>query len=74
MDVLQGAMGEAQIHGLASRIARLFALTIVPGTVVMVAGAPILSLPFGANYAREGAPVLRILALGGLSRLGKSLA
>ncbi len=66
MDVLPGAMAEDQIHALASRIARLFALTIVPGTVVMVAGAPILLLPFGANYAREGAPVLRVLALGGL--------
>jgi hypothetical protein len=57
MDVLQGAMAEDQVHALASRIAQLFGLTIVPETVVMVAAAPILLLPCGANYAREGAPV-----------------
>jgi O-antigen/teichoic acid export membrane protein len=66
--VVEGALAEDRIRALSARIARLFAWTMVPGTVVMVAAAPLILLPFGGDYAREGAPVLRILACGGLFR------
>lgn len=66
--VVEGARAEDRIRALAARIARLYALLVVPGTVVMVAAAPLILLPFGGDYAREGAPVLRILAVGGLFR------
>jgi O-antigen/teichoic acid export membrane protein len=66
--VVEGALAEDRIRALAARIARLFGLIVVPGTVVLVAAAPLILLPFGADYASEGTPVLRILACGGLFR------
>jgi O-antigen/teichoic acid export membrane protein len=71
--VVEGALAENHIRALAARIARLFVLTVVPGTVVMVAAAPLLLLPFGTDYSREAAPVLRILACGGLFRAASLL-
>jgi O-antigen/teichoic acid export membrane protein len=66
--VVEGALAEDRVRALAARIARLYAAIVVPGTVVLVASAPLILLPFGADYAREGAPVLRILAVGALFR------
>jgi O-antigen/teichoic acid export membrane protein len=66
--VVEGALAEDRIRPLAARIARLFVVVVVPGTIVMAAAAPLILLPFGEEYAREGAPVLRILAFGGLLR------
>jgi O-antigen/teichoic acid export membrane protein len=66
--VVEGALAEDRIRALAARIARLFGLIVVPGTVVLVVAAPLILLPFGADYASQGAPVLRILACGGLFR------
>jgi O-antigen/teichoic acid export membrane protein len=66
--VVEGARAEDRIRALAARIARLYALLMVPATLVMVAAAPLILSPFGGDYAREGAPVLRILACGGMLR------
>jgi O-antigen/teichoic acid export membrane protein len=66
--VVEGALAEDRIRALAARIAWLYAAIVVPGTVVLVAAAPLILLPFGPDYAGEGAPVLRILAIGGLFR------
>jgi O-antigen/teichoic acid export membrane protein len=71
--VVEGALAEDQIRALARRIARLFVLTVVPGTALLIAAAPIILVPFGPDYAREGAPVLRILAFGGLFRAASFL-
>jgi hypothetical protein len=71
--VVEGALAEDRIRALAGRIARLYALVVVPGTVLMVAAAPLILLPFGADYAREGGPVLRILACGVLFRAANLL-
>jgi O-antigen/teichoic acid export membrane protein len=71
--VVEGALAEHQIRVLARRIARLFAFTVVPGTALVIAAAPIILLPFGPDYVREGAPVLRILAIGGLFRAASFL-
>ena len=62
--VVEGALAEDRIRTLAARIVRRFACVLVPGTVVMVAAAPLILLPFGQDYVRESAPVLRILACG----------
>jgi peptidoglycan/xylan/chitin deacetylase (PgdA/CDA1 family)/O-antigen/teichoic acid export membrane protein len=66
--VVEGALAEHRIRALAARMARRFGLPIVIGAVVMVAAAPLILLPFGADYVREGTPVLRILACGCLFR------
>jgi len=66
--VVEGALAEDLIGALAARVARLYLAIVVPGTVVLVAAAPVILLPFGPDYASEGAPVLRILAIGGLFR------
>jgi O-antigen/teichoic acid export membrane protein len=39
---------------------------LIPGILVMVAGAPLIMRVFGASYAAEGSNCLRILALGSL--------
>jgi len=39
---------------------------LIPGIVVMVAGAPLIMRIFGASYAAQGSNCLRILALGSL--------
>jgi O-antigen/teichoic acid export membrane protein len=71
--VVEGGLAEHRVHALATKIARLFVLIVVPGTVVMVAAAPLILLPFGGDYARQGAPVLRILACGCLFRAASTL-
>jgi O-antigen/teichoic acid export membrane protein len=66
--VVEGALAEQQTRNLATTLVRRFALLLVPGTVLMVAAAPLVLLPFGPDYIREGSPVLRILACGCLFR------
>jgi O-antigen/teichoic acid export membrane protein len=66
--VVEGALAEHRIQALAARIVRRFGLLVVAGTVVMVAAAPLILLPFGADYVRESSPVLRILACGCIFR------
>jgi O-antigen/teichoic acid export membrane protein len=60
--VVEGALAEDRIRALAATLVRRFALLVVPGTTVLVAAAPLILLPFGPDYVREGAPVLRLLA------------
>jgi O-antigen/teichoic acid export membrane protein len=67
--VVEGGRAEHQIRALATRIARLFTFTAVPGVVVMIVAAPVILLPFGPEYARVGTPLLRILACGCLFRI-----
>jgi O-antigen/teichoic acid export membrane protein len=62
--VVEGALAEHQIQALAARIARRFVPLLVCGAGVLVAAAPLIMLPFGDDYVREGTPVLRILACG----------
>jgi O-antigen/teichoic acid export membrane protein len=62
--VAEGALAEDRVRAMATRIARRFALILVPGTVLMIAAAPIILLPFGDDYVRESSSVLRLLAFG----------
>jgi O-antigen/teichoic acid export membrane protein len=62
--VVEGALAEDRIRAMAGRIARRFALILVPGTVVMIGAAPLILLPFGEDYVRESSSVLRVLACG----------
>jgi O-antigen/teichoic acid export membrane protein len=60
--VVEGALAEDRIRTLAATLVRRFAFLVVPGTAVIAAAAPVILLPFGEDYAREGTPVLRLLA------------
>jgi O-antigen/teichoic acid export membrane protein len=62
--VVEGALAEERLRAMAGRIARRFALMVVPGTAVMIAAAPLILLPFGEDYVRESSSVLRLLACG----------
>jgi O-antigen/teichoic acid export membrane protein len=62
--VVEGALAEDRLRAMAGRMARRFALTVVPGTAVMIAAAPVILLPFGEDYVRESSSVLRLLACG----------
>jgi O-antigen/teichoic acid export membrane protein len=66
--VVEGARAEAGLHTLAQRLVRRFAVILIPGVVTMVAAAPLILVPFGADYVHGGTPVLRILACGCLFR------
>jgi O-antigen/teichoic acid export membrane protein len=61
----------------AAELARLFARRVlaplVPGTLVLIAAAPLLLRIFGADYAEHGATALRLLLGGSLLRLGLAL-
>jgi O-antigen/teichoic acid export membrane protein len=71
--VVEGALAENRIRELSATLARRFALLVVPGAVVLVAAAPLILLPFGADYVREGGPVLRILACACVFRVSVTL-
>lgn len=62
--VVEGAIAEDLVRVLARRVARRFALILVPGVVVLVAGAPLILLPFGSGYVQESTSTLRIMACG----------
>jgi O-antigen/teichoic acid export membrane protein len=62
--VVEGALAEERLRAMAERMARRFALIVVPGTAVMIAAAPLILLPFGENYVRHSSSVLRLLACG----------
>jgi O-antigen/teichoic acid export membrane protein len=62
--VVEGALAEDRIRAMAAKIARRFTLIVVPGTTVMIAAAPLILLPFGADYAQESSAALRLLATG----------
>jgi O-antigen/teichoic acid export membrane protein len=60
--IVEGAFDENRLAILARRAAWRVAAVAVPGAVLLIAAAPLILLPFGSDYAREGAPVLRVLA------------
>ena len=62
--VVEGALAEDRIRALARKILRRFVFILGPGVVVLIAGAPLILLPFGPGYVRESASALRILACG----------
>ena len=53
---------EHQITALARKVAPRFVHFLVPGTLLIVSAAPLILIPFGEDYVREGTPVVRVLA------------
>jgi O-antigen/teichoic acid export membrane protein len=71
--VVEGAIATDALEAITRRVTRLFALLLVPGVVVLVAGAPLLLLAYGTHYGASGAGVLRLLALASVCRIVVSL-
>jgi O-antigen/teichoic acid export membrane protein len=62
--VAEGALAEDRIRAMAEKLARRFAVVLAAGTVMLIAAAPLILLPFGEDYVRESTSVLRLLACG----------
>lgn len=59
----EGARGERRLQELIRMAAGRFLGLFLPGAVVAALAAPLVLAPFGDDYVREGAPVLRLLLL-----------
>lgn len=70
---VEGAYEEARVPLLVRSVVRRFARLLVPGVLVLVVAAPLVLLPFGSDYARQGTTVLRLMALASLFRAAIAL-
>ncbi len=59
---VEGAISESSLPRLTLLVVRRFGAALIVGVAVLIAGASLFLLPFGANYVHAGAPVLRLLA------------
>jgi GT2 family glycosyltransferase/O-antigen/teichoic acid export membrane protein len=58
---VESAFDEGKLHAHARRIVRRLLPFMVGASAAVVVAAPLVLLPFGAEYAREGTTVLRLL-------------
>jgi O-antigen/teichoic acid export membrane protein len=65
---VEGANAEHRLRPLARMVVRRFTVVLVPGALLLALAAPLILLPFGPDYVREGTAVLRILAIASLFR------
>ncbi|MBV9818800.1 MAG: hypothetical protein JOZ07_10675 [Solirubrobacterales bacterium] len=65
---VEGALAEARLPELAREIVRHFGWLAVFAVVVLAGGASRILALYGPEYARHGAPVLRMIALASLFR------
>lgn len=65
---VEGAMAEQHLAELTRRLVRKMLPLLLAGVVVLAVAAPIVLLPFGGAYARQGATVMRFLAVATLFR------
>jgi O-antigen/teichoic acid export membrane protein len=66
--VAESAYDQRLAHDHVRVVLRRYGPPLVAGVAVLVVAAPVVLLPFGSDYAREGDWVLRILALACLPR------
>jgi len=64
--LVEGARLGADIVRLTRSLLRRVGPVVVGSVLILVVGAPVALAPFGAEYAQQGAPVLRLLALAAL--------
>ena len=65
---VEGANAEHRIRGLAALVVRRFTVLLIPGALLIALAAPLILMPFGPDYVREGTSVLRLLAIASLFR------
>jgi O-antigen/teichoic acid export membrane protein len=66
--VAEGARDEAALPVLVRSIVRRFFPPLLVGVGVLLVAAPLILAPFGAEYARQGTGVLRLMALASVFR------
>jgi O-antigen/teichoic acid export membrane protein len=66
--VAESAYDEALVREHLRTVVRRYGPLMLAGVAVLVAAAPLVLLPFGTDYAREGDTVLRLLALACIPR------
>ena len=59
---------KSRLPALAWTVVKRFRPLILAGVAIFAGGASLLLLPFGGEYAQQGAPVLRLLALASVAR------
>jgi len=65
---VEGAFGQERVGALVRLAVARFGIVLAGGMVVLIAGAHLVLLPFGADYADRGDDVLRLMALASLPR------
>jgi O-antigen/teichoic acid export membrane protein len=65
---VEGSVDESRLPALAWTVVKRFRGLILAGVAIFAGGASLLLLPFGGEYAQQGAPVLRLLALASVAR------
>ncbi|MGE5137881.1 MAG: lipopolysaccharide biosynthesis protein [Rudaea sp.] len=71
---VEGALDQARLLAYARRVLLQILRLLVPLVALIVLAAPYVLLPFGREYAAEGAAVLRLLVLGTIPSAVLSLA
>jgi O-antigen/teichoic acid export membrane protein len=65
---VEAAVDESRTPLLVRSVVRRFGPLLLAGVTLFTAGAGLLLLPFGGEYASQGAPVLRLLAISSVAR------
>jgi O-antigen/teichoic acid export membrane protein len=66
--VAESAYDEGLVRDHLRTVVRRYGPLLLAGVAVLVVAAPVVLLPFGADYAREGDTALRVLALACIPR------
>jgi O-antigen/teichoic acid export membrane protein len=64
--LVEGARVGADVVGLTRSLLRRIGPLVIGSVLILVLAAPLVLAPFGSDYAEQGAPVLRLLALAAL--------
>jgi O-antigen/teichoic acid export membrane protein len=64
--LVEGARVGADVVGLTRSLLRRIGPIVIASVLILVLAAPLVLAPFGSDYAQEGTPVLRLLALAAL--------
>jgi O-antigen/teichoic acid export membrane protein len=71
--IVEGVVDKTKLGLYAALMLKQIARLLVPVVVILVVGAPLILRVFRADYALEGAPLLRLLALSVIPGLFSSL-
>lgn len=71
--VVEGALGGQHLRRLVHLFARRVLALLLPTGLLLILLAPLVLLPFGHDYAENGATVLRLLLCASLLRVGIAL-
>jgi O-antigen/teichoic acid export membrane protein len=71
--IAEAAADQEQLAAYAYQIGRQVARVVVPGALVLALAAPYILGVFGSEYASQGTPVLRLLALAAIPNIVQTL-